>query len=118
MTGPPHAGKTVTVEVADTCFRILDQHETMLGVVPRINTEEVTPLQGLRPLGRQSLESVKDHLKPMHEVDRRQGHQQPQRHTSLDDEDQAPQQRESSEQSADPRSRGEHELMLDRKSVV
>jgi transposase InsO family protein len=40
--GLPHAGKTVTVEVDDTCFRILDQHETMLTVVPRTNTEEVT----------------------------------------------------------------------------
>jgi hypothetical protein len=40
--GLPHAGKTVTVEVDDTCFRILDQHDTMLTVVPRTNTEEVT----------------------------------------------------------------------------
>ena len=38
----PHAGKAVIVEVDDTCFRILDQHETMLMVVPRTNTEEVT----------------------------------------------------------------------------
>jgi hypothetical protein len=30
------------VEVDDTCFRILDQHNTMLTVVPRTNTEEVT----------------------------------------------------------------------------
>ncbi len=40
--GFPHAGKTVTVEVSDTCFRILDQHGTMLKVVPRTNTTEVT----------------------------------------------------------------------------
>ena len=31
-----------TVEVDDTRFRILDQHDTMLTVVPRTNTEEVT----------------------------------------------------------------------------
>jgi hypothetical protein len=40
--GLPNAGKTVTVEVDDTRFRILDQHDTMLTVVPRTNTEEVT----------------------------------------------------------------------------
>jgi hypothetical protein len=42
QVGFPHAGKTVTVEVNDTCFRILDQHGTMLKVVPRTNTTEVT----------------------------------------------------------------------------
>jgi transposase InsO family protein len=40
--GLPHAGKIVTVEVEDERFRILDQHETMLCVVPRTTTEEVT----------------------------------------------------------------------------
>jgi transposase InsO family protein len=40
--GHQHAGLTVTVEVDDTTFRILDQHETMLAVVPRTNTEEVS----------------------------------------------------------------------------
>jgi hypothetical protein len=42
VVGLPHAGKTVTVEVDDTRFRILDQHDTMFTVVPRTNTEEVT----------------------------------------------------------------------------
>jgi hypothetical protein len=42
QVGLPHARKTVTVEVGDTCFRILDEHETILKVVPRANTEEVT----------------------------------------------------------------------------
>jgi hypothetical protein len=32
----------VTVEVEETRFRIIDEHGTMLCVVPRTNTEEVT----------------------------------------------------------------------------
>jgi hypothetical protein len=40
--GPPHAGTTVAVEVDDAYCGILDQHDTMLTVVPRTNTEEVT----------------------------------------------------------------------------
>jgi hypothetical protein len=40
--GLPHAGQTVTVEVDDTTFRILDQHKTILAAVPRTNHEEVT----------------------------------------------------------------------------
>jgi transposase InsO family protein len=40
--GLPHAGRIVTVEVDDERFRILDEHETMLCVVPRTTTEEVT----------------------------------------------------------------------------
>jgi hypothetical protein len=32
----------VTVEVDDTCFRVLDQHDTRLTVVPRTHAEEVT----------------------------------------------------------------------------
>ncbi len=40
--GLPRAGKTVTAELDDTCFRILDQHDTMLTVVPRTDTAEVT----------------------------------------------------------------------------
>jgi transposase InsO family protein len=50
--GLPHAGKTVTVEVDDTSFRILDQHETMLAVVPRTNTEEVTRFKAYGHRGR------------------------------------------------------------------
>ena len=50
--GLPHAGKTVTVEVDDTTFRILDQHETMLAVVPRTNTEEVTRFKAYGHRGR------------------------------------------------------------------
>jgi hypothetical protein len=40
--GLPFADKTVTAEVDDTCFRVLDQHDTMLTVVPGTNTEAVT----------------------------------------------------------------------------
>jgi hypothetical protein len=42
QVGFPHARKIVTVEVEDACFRILDEHESILCVVPRTNTEEVT----------------------------------------------------------------------------
>ncbi|TCN29261.1 hypothetical protein EV644_13921 [Kribbella orskensis] len=59
--GLPHAGQTVTPEVDDTRFRILDQHQSMLAAVPRTNTEEVTRYKATRPHG---LGSVKDHLKP------------------------------------------------------
>ena len=37
-----HARKIVTVEVDQTVFRILDSTGTVLTVVPRTNTEEVT----------------------------------------------------------------------------
>jgi hypothetical protein len=33
----------------DTCFRILDQHDTMLTAAPRTNTEVVTRYQGIQP---------------------------------------------------------------------
>jgi hypothetical protein len=46
--GPPHAGMPVTVEVDDTCFRILDQHDTILTVMPRTNTKEVTRYKARR----------------------------------------------------------------------
>ena len=42
QVGLPHAGQTVTVDVEETRFRVLDQNETMLTVVPRTNTREVT----------------------------------------------------------------------------
>jgi hypothetical protein len=32
--GLPHAGKIVTLDVEETHFRISDEHETMLSVVP------------------------------------------------------------------------------------
>ena len=42
QVGMTHAGKIVTIEVHDTVFRILDSAGTVLTVVPRTNTEEVT----------------------------------------------------------------------------
>ncbi|GAA3610568.1 hypothetical protein GCM10022236_10290 [Microlunatus ginsengisoli] len=40
--GLPHAGKIVTIEIGDDHFNIYDQHETMLCMVPRTTTKEVT----------------------------------------------------------------------------
>jgi hypothetical protein len=40
--GLPHAGKIVTIEIADDRFNIYDQHETMLCLVPRATTKEAT----------------------------------------------------------------------------
>ena len=42
QVGMPHARKIVTIEVDETVFRILDSTGTVLTVVPRTNTQEVT----------------------------------------------------------------------------
>jgi hypothetical protein len=41
QVGLPHAGRIVTVEVDQAVFRILDDRDTIIKVVPRTNTEEV-----------------------------------------------------------------------------
>ena len=42
QVGMPHAGQVVTVEVADTTLRVLDEEETILKTVPRRTTTAVT----------------------------------------------------------------------------
>ena len=42
QVGLPHARQTVTVDVDETRFQVLDQHGTILTVVPRTNSREVT----------------------------------------------------------------------------
>jgi hypothetical protein len=42
QVGLPHARTTVTVEVEDTTLRVLDESETILKVVPRTTSKEVT----------------------------------------------------------------------------
>ena len=41
QVGLSHAGRVVTVEVDQAVFRILDDRDTIITVVPRTNTEEV-----------------------------------------------------------------------------
>jgi transposase InsO family protein len=52
QVGLQHARATVTVEVEPTLFRILDDRETILKVVPRTNTEEVTRFKAYGHTGR------------------------------------------------------------------
>jgi transposase InsO family protein len=42
QVGLPHAGTIVTVEVEESSLRVLDEHEIILRVVPRLTRQEVT----------------------------------------------------------------------------
>ena len=42
QVGLAHAGTTVTVEVDDTTLRVMDDGETILKSVPRLNNQGVT----------------------------------------------------------------------------
>ena len=42
QVGFPHAGKTVTIQLADTTLRVIDQHGELIATVPRTSTVEIS----------------------------------------------------------------------------
>ncbi|HET7279066.1 MAG TPA: IS481 family transposase [Dermatophilaceae bacterium] len=52
QVGIQHARQTVTIEVEQTLFRVLDDRETILKVVPRTNTQEVRRFKAYGHTGR------------------------------------------------------------------